>query len=84
MSGYNDQGRMSTAPSSEPFDVDESEVESDYDVLDYAEGTPGREALITDLNLTHSPEERDQLLAAMDELIAAAREDLDAESGDDE
>jgi len=82
MSGYNDQGRMSTAPSTEPFDVDREETESDYDVLDFAEGTEARQTLINDLSLTHSPEERDRLLAAMDELIAAAQEDLD--NGDDQ
>lgn len=76
MSGHNDNGRMSTAPSDEPFDEDEDEYEYeyDYDILDYVEGTAERQEFINELNLTLTPEERDKTMATVDMLIALALE----------
>lgn len=82
MSGHNDNGRMSTAPSDEPFDEDEDEDESDIDYLDYVEGTAERQELINELNLTLTPEERDKTMATVDMLIALALENRT--SDDDE
>ena len=82
MSGYSTDGRMSTGPSDEPFDEDNEDVESDYDILAYAEGTPERQAFINKLNLTETPEERDKTMASIDVLIAAAMENLTSDDNE--
>lgn len=72
----NDEKRISTwvadAADDAQDDFDE-EFDRDFSIFDYDKGTEGRQELINELNLTHTPEERDGVLNSIDRIIEATR-----------
>lgn len=62
--------RVSTwVPSEEPEENDVLDNDDDMSILDLDYGTEARDEFVANLNLTHTPEQRDKIMAGIDKII---------------
>lgn len=61
--------RVSTWVPAEDDDDDVLDNEDEQYIMELEPGTAARDAFVAELNLTHSPEDRDKIMAGIDRII---------------